>query len=617
VKAVSAPSTSAATPLRLRSLLPVSVFGCAVSQSIALAILALVQPVSAQATAQNPVQNPVVQNPVVQNPVVQNPVVQNPVIKVGVVQRFAAQSSDAITLKPMAGDRLTLSFKSSDQTQSITTADPVRLEIVAQPHAQPQVVEQVVLSTHRSFESAEDSANEWRAKGIEVEIAQPQQWQVWAKRDTYRSPLLRRLLMQNLRANGAKTAFIDQKIERQNLQASFVVGGNRYLRDQITVDTTTNRVEVTFNRGDHGRKIYGGNLNLQPNAYGDYTLVNNVPIETYLRGVVPHEIGASAPPSAIEAQAILARTYALRNLRRFAIDNYQMCADTQCQVYWGLGETDAASDRAIANTYGSVLVYNNELVDALYSSTTGGVTAPFEDVWNGEQRPYLKAVVDSVNSNWDLTKHSLADEQNFRTFLSHKKGFNEEGWDMFRWKIKNSMADISQDVRSYLRSKQHPLANFTQITNLEVTQRSLAGRVQQMRVTTDRGVIQLEKDEIMRALYAPNSTFFYLEPIYEAPAAPAAAPKKVGDKSAIATTPAPKGALTGYNFVGGGFGHGVGMSQTGAYRLGKLGWAGPQILGFYFPGAQVVPLTDGITFWRDAKAAAWQINSHPLARSLQ
>ena len=65
-------------------------------------------------------------------------------------------------------------------------------------------------------------------------------------------------------------------------------------------------------------RLYAGQLNLQPNAYGTYTLVNKVPLETYLRGVVPYEIGTNAPKAAMEAQAIIARTYALRNLRRFA-----------------------------------------------------------------------------------------------------------------------------------------------------------------------------------------------------------------------------------------------------------------------------------------------------------
>lgn len=540
----------------------------------------------------------------------------NPVLDIGVVQRFGSTPNDTLVLEPLAGDRLTVTFQSGDQEQSITT-NQVTLNMVMQPLEEPEVTERVVISTHRSFESAEDSANQWRAKGVEVELAQPQQWQVWAKRDTYRTPLLRRLLLENLKANGSSTAFIDSQTRTQVPLAAFTANGYRYVRDEFEITSGNSRIQVESNREDTPDRLYGGDLRVQPNAYGTYTLVNEVPLETYLRGVVPHEIGLSAPRTAIEAQAILARTYVLRNVRRFEIDNYQLCADTQCQVYWGLSGADPISDAAIANTRGQVLTYNNELVDALYSSTTGGVTAPFSDVWNGPDRPYLKAVVDSVENVWDLSRYSLEDETNFRNFISRKDGFNEVGWDLFRWREENSLAEIREDLRRYLTSKQHPLANFTRIDGLEVLERSPAGRVQRMSVSTDKGQIFLEKDEVMRALWAPNSTLFYLEPIYEtvaatpdASAAPATTSKpdpalKIEDSPEAKQTPAPSPAATptrvlkGYAFVGGGFGHGVGMSQTGAYHLGDLGWSSDRIVAFYYPGTQLQVLNSSIVFWRD------------------
>jgi SpoIID/LytB domain protein len=547
----------------------------------------------------------------------------NPVLDVGVVQRFGSDAKDEMVIKPPAGDNLTLKFKVNEQPQVLTTTGDIKVNVEMQPLPQPKVVERVVLSTHRSFESAEDSATTWQAKGIEVEVAQPRQWQVWAKRETYKTPLLRRLLMQNLRSNGSRTAFIDTQVQRQQPQATITVNGTRYQENELELTSTTNQIQVSFNRNDHGTRLYAGSVKLQPNAYGTYTLVNQVPIESYLRGVVPHEIGTGAPQPTIEAQAVLARTYALRNLRRFAIDNYQLCADTQCQVYWGLGGAAPVSDRAIAATRGMVLTYNNELVDALYSSTTGGVTAPFSNVWNGPDRPYLKAVVDSVQNIWSLPQRDLADEANFRAFIALKQGFNEVGWDMFRWRVESPLTKTATELRTYLQSKQHPLANFSQIKEMRVTERSAAGRVQKMAITTDRGVVELEKDEIIRALYAPNSTLFYLDPIYETPKPdPAASGAQANSQPNAPTSPAPNSpaptapsptasavpsptaspaakVLTGYAFVGGGFGHGVGMSQTGAYKLGELGWNYDRILSFYYPGTQLQPLTPAITFWRD------------------
>ncbi|HEY9845613.1 MAG TPA: SpoIID/LytB domain-containing protein, partial [Candidatus Caenarcaniphilales bacterium] len=232
----------------------------------------------------------------------------NPELKIGIVQRFGAQPSERLTLQATPGDRLTLKFKAANQVKTLNPTQ-VQLEVKQQPLHQPRLEERVILSTHRSFETAETNAAHWQAQGIEVEVAQPQRWQVWANRNRYNNPLLRRLLLQSLQAKGINTAFIERKILTQVPQASWVVNGYRYNRDELEITAGKNLIQVN-------QKLYAGSLRLQPNVYGNYTLVNRVPLETYLRGVVPHEIGKQAPLAAIQAQAIIARTYALRNLRR-------------------------------------------------------------------------------------------------------------------------------------------------------------------------------------------------------------------------------------------------------------------------------------------------------------
>lgn len=541
--------------------------------------------------------------------------IPNPVIDVGIAQRFGDEATDELILEAQDGDRLTVKFANGNQEQEVS-APAVKLNVTMQELPQPQVVERIVLSTHRSFESAEDSANFWRSQGIEVEVAQPRMWQVWAKRDVYHSPLLRRLLLHNVQANGARTAFVDTRTRRAQPKVAFEVNGFRYQRDRFEISSRTRRIRVT-GEGQDGTRIYGGEMRFQPNTYGTYTLVNEVPIETYLRGVVPHEIGLGAPRPAIEAQAVLARTYALRNLRRFAIDDYELCADTQCQVYWGLGGAAEVSDRAIAATRGNVLTYQNELIDALYSSTTGGITAPFSHVWNGPDRNYLRAVVDSVSPLWDLTQRPLSNEQHFRSFMSLSSGFNEEEWDTFRWRREGTLESLAEDMRKYLNVTQHPLANFNTVEKLEVTERADSGRVQKLAVTTDLGVVELEKDEVVRALYPPRSTLFYLDPIFEEvpPSEPTPSPDAPAlDNTLSGSTPEPTSPieepapppariLKGYAFVGGGFGHGVGMSQTGAYNLGELGWTSDRILSFYYPGSELTVLNDDIVFWREPGTA--------------
>ncbi len=481
-------------------------------------------------------------------------------LKVGIVQRFGDEATEQLLLEAVPGDSLTINFHTGTKPQTIR-AKSVKLEIAMQPLLKPGLAERVVLGVFRSFETAEESAQRWKAQGIEVEVAQPERWEVWAKRDVYNTPLLRRLLMGSLQAKGNKIAYLDSKVVEQLPKLSWIVNGNRYSREKLSISATKNVIQVSQAKDKTDAIAYPGRLRLQGNAYGSYTLINDVPVESYLRGVVPNEIGAKAPYNAVEAQTIIARTYALRNVRRFAIDGYELSADVHCQVYKGLSGIDPNSDRAISATKGQVLTYQNQLVDALYSSTTGGVTAKFSDVWNGEDRPYLKPIVDAASSVWNLSRQSLANEQNFQQFININRGFNEVGWKTFRWRRESSIEQLTKDLQKYLEVNRSPFASFQKLQSLEVVERSPGGRILKLSVQTDIGTFNLFKDEVRSAFSAPRSTLFYLEPV-----------KKDNNP------------LWGYAFVGGGFGHGVGLSQTGSYRLAQLGWTSKRILNFYYPG---------------------------------
>jgi peptidoglycan hydrolase-like amidase len=143
-----------------------------------------------------------------------------------------------------------------------------------------------------------------------------------------------------------------------------------------------------------GGGLYSGPFRLQADAYGSWTLVEEVPLERYLEGVVPHEIGAGSPAAALAAQAVLARTWAVRNQHRFAVDGYHLCADTQCQVYSDPRQAGAAARSAIASTRHRVLAWQGQPIHAVYHATNGGMAAGFEEVWSGEPLPYLKAFPD-------------------------------------------------------------------------------------------------------------------------------------------------------------------------------------------------------------------------------
>ena len=508
-------------------------------------------------------------------------------LEVGIIQRLGAKPIkdedpliERVTIGSTTGDSLKVRFLDrSGSTPPIQTKQVV-LKIDSAKLTQPKLQEKLVLSDRATFETAEDSANSWQKLGIEVEIAQPGRWQVWAKRDIYNSPLVRRWLLHSLEANGYDDPYLDTDILYREPNIILEIDGQEYDRDEVEITSDKNLVEVNTTTQPQAARLYGGSLKLQPNSHGEFTLVNHVPLETYLRGVVPYEIGANAPAQAVAAQTIIARTYALRNLRRFEVDDYQLCATVHCQVYKGLNDANPTSDRAIAQTAGLVLTYENELIDALYSSTTGGITAGFEDTWNGTERPYLQPIVDAPQPVWDLVKYPLNNEKTFRHFLGLNRGFNETGRrGVFRWRKTRSIEDLNQDLRKYLTKVRHPLKDFKTIKSMRVHKRSRSGRMLTLAIDTDLGKLQLHKNEIRSALEPPRSTLFYLQPIYS------------DNKQ-----------LQGYTFIGGGFGHGVGLSQYGSYNLAKLGWSAEQILAFYYPQTKIKPLDDTVVFWRDDSA---------------
>lgn len=142
-----------------------------------------------------------------------------------------------------------------------------------------------------------------------------------------------------------------------------------------------------------GRR-YRGRLVVFLNDRGRLNLVNELPIEQYLRGVVPRELGPGAYPEieALKAQAIAARSYTLRNLGEFADEGYDLCGTPRCQVYGGMDDEHPLSDRAVAETAGEILLYGGQPIDALYSATCGGHTENVEIVFPLKRAPYLRGV---------------------------------------------------------------------------------------------------------------------------------------------------------------------------------------------------------------------------------
>jgi SpoIID/LytB domain protein len=409
------------------------------------------------------------------------------------------------------------------------------------PLAEPLPLARTVLGPFSSFESAEQAAGAWRALGVAPRIAQPGEWEVWAPADTpppegFPSRQLRRL-----------------ETRRLVLEPLGGAGAGGPLQAPLRIRATAGL------RWDGG--VFEGPFLLQPNAHGGWSLIEEVPLERYLLGVVPHEIGAGSPPAALAAQAVLARTWALRNRHRFVVDGYHLCADTQCQVYADPRQAGAAVRRALQATRGQVLSWQGQPIHAVYHASNGGISAGFDEAWSGAVLPYLQARPDGPSPFAERFPVPLSAAR-LPALLSGGGAAYGADHPLFRWTRRLEAAQIRQAL-------ERAGLGVGQPQRLTVLERGASGRVLALALEGSTGQRVLRRDAIRRTLRQLPSTLFELRE---------------------------EGAGR-WRFSGGGFGHGAGLSQAGAIDLAARGWSLQRILVHYYPGTQlgaVESLGDGL-----------------------
>lgn len=293
---------------------------------------------------------------------------------------------------------------------------------------------------------------------------------------------------------------------------------------------------------------YPGEIELLSRTDGSVTAVNVVALERYLEGVVARELsGATASAfDALRAQAVAARTYALKRTGSRAEFGFDLYGSVLDQAYKGIVDvTDSLAVRAVRETAGEALLYNGMLIDAYYHSTCGGHTAAVELVFDDPPAPYLVPVSDARPDG---------------------DGFWCQGSRYFRWTREFDLAELEAMLARNL-PELVPLAprGLGSLRDLEVLNVTPEGRVVTLAVTTSTGRYRVSENEI-RILFADangawlRSTQFLLRPVYA------------------------DGQLRSVTLVGGGWGHGVGMCQVGAMARAKSGQRYDEILSTYYPG---------------------------------
>jgi len=319
-------------------------------------------------------------------------------------------------------------------------------------------------------------------------------------------------------------------------------------------------------------RTYPPRISLQIDSQGRLTIINILPVEEYLKGVLPSEMPDSFPLEALKAQAVAARSEALAKVGHAHVnDPFDLCADVHCQVYSGTSKRTKRSDRAVKETRGLVLWKDRRICDAVYSAVCGGHTEDSKNVWGGSDTEYLRGSYDGPSS-LERKYGSLQNEDNLRRWLTQTpNAFCNSTGDVpaslnytkkyFRWEQILSQTEVQNSI------KKATGRDLGDISDLEVLSRGVSGRIIQMRIIGTRGDIILDRElKIRKALSSTTlwSSCFFVEKHHTV-----------------------NGIPQEFLLRGAGFGHGVGMCQTGAAIMALKGASFVQILNHYYSGARL------------------------------
>lgn len=295
---------------------------------------------------------------------------------------------------------------------------------------------------------------------------------------------------------------------------------------------------------------YDGTLHVVVSGAGAISLMNVLPVERYLEGVLPHEIGNPGPDGfdAVKSQAVAARTYALGKMELHRGDPFDVQATVIDQVYRGLEGTTKVASAAVRDTRGWIMGDGGKAIKAYYSACCGGHTSDIRLVWpDREPAEYLYGVLD----------RSAQDE---RSFCRDYKNF--------RWRYDFTGRELGEILRLTI-AKELLLSgdDVGALKDLRVEGGSHSGRVVSLAIETTTDTFVFKGDRI-RWILQPDpargrilpSVMFRLDKVME------------GDRIAFVS------------ISGGGNGHGVGMCQTGAIGMAKRGYTYEMILRHYYPG---------------------------------
>ena len=358
---------------------------------------------------------------------------------------------------------------------------------------------------------------------------------------------------------------------------------------------------------------YRGGFTYQRFNGGNLTVANVVGLEDYVKGVAPYEMGNSWPLEALKTQSICARTYVMRQNRHNAL-GFDVCNTAHCQVYNGTGSNSsgwgptAVSDRAVNETAGQVLWYQDRLAETYYSSSHGGASEDAKNVWGTDttvQYPYLCGVIDpyekgadSINSrsSWKVT-YTAKELTNLLNNKGYGVGTTVDHLVLTYSKLGNVIKlEVNWANGQKNTFKPNSIRSTFGLNSIRFTVNGQT--VKPSEGTAEGGYLVNGSGQLnsLDGLYAINGS----GTVGKTPSTPYTIdgsgqvaelkPQKPGTPGSNEGGGTVKVSGSTYVFDGAGWGHQIGMSQFGAYAMAKQGFHYNEICEFYFPGTHVGPI---------------------------
>ncbi|MFN2340461.1 MAG: SpoIID/LytB domain-containing protein [Halanaerobium sp.] len=297
-----------------------------------------------------------------------------------------------------------------------------------------------------------------------------------------------------------------------------------------------------------GNRQYRGNMIIKGEG-SEFTLINQVELTPYLISVVPSEIYASWPAEALKAQAIAARSYTLSNLGRHSSDGYDLCSSVHCAAYNGIMSEHPRTTEAVLSTQGETAVFEGQVIEAVFSSNSGGFTERSDQIWSADL-PYLRGSNQMKNENYDFP---LTPEKLQQWLVSAPESYSKDfGSSNYRWQLR-----VPAEVIEY-RSE------LNKITKIEVNQRAQGGTITSLSLYNEEEEKRYSVSQIRRVLGGLKSSRFYFDSHFDQ-----------------------NGHLKELYIYGSGWGHNLGLDQSASAGMGAAGWNYQEIIKHFYPGVEI------------------------------